>query len=141
MKGSDPLKGSGGLVLLKTFKTPQIHRIDLLPKERGRGGEGKGWEFGISRFKLLYTEWIDNKVLLYSTGNYIQYDKPQQRDFPDGPVDASKERGTGFHFQERGTGSITHQETKILQEAWHDQKKGKKQTPKNLMEKNMKKNI
>ena len=56
MKGSDPLKGSGGLVLLKTFKTPQIHRIDLLPKERGWGGEGKGWEFGISRYKLFYTE-------------------------------------------------------------------------------------
>ena len=33
------------------------------------------WEFGISRFKLIYilTEWINNKVLLYSTGNYIQY--------------------------------------------------------------------
>ena len=31
------------------------------------------WEFGISRFKLLYVEWINNKVLLYSTGNYIQY--------------------------------------------------------------------
>ena len=27
------------------------------------------WEFG----KLLYREWINNKVLLYSTGNYIQY--------------------------------------------------------------------
>ena len=31
------------------------------------------WEFGISRCKLLYREWISNKVLLYSTGNYIQY--------------------------------------------------------------------
>ena len=29
-------------------------------------------EFGISRCKLVYIEWI-NKVLLYSTGNYIQY--------------------------------------------------------------------
>ena len=28
---------------------------------------------GISRCKLLYTEWINNEVLLYSTGNYIQY--------------------------------------------------------------------
>ena len=34
------------MVLLKTLKTPQIQRIDLLPKERGWGGEGKGWEFG-----------------------------------------------------------------------------------------------
>ena len=31
------------------------------------------WEFGISRCKLLYIEWINNKVLLYSTGYYIQY--------------------------------------------------------------------
>ena len=36
-------------------------------------GRGKDWEFGISRCKLLYIEWINNKVLLYSTGNYIQY--------------------------------------------------------------------
>ena len=34
---------------------------------------GKDWEFGISRGKLLYIGWINNKVLLYSTGNYIQY--------------------------------------------------------------------
>ena len=31
------------------------------------------WEFGISRGKLLYIEWINNKVILYKTGNYIQY--------------------------------------------------------------------
>ena len=30
------------------------------------------WKFGISRCKLLHTEWINNKVLLNSTGNYIQ---------------------------------------------------------------------
>ena len=28
---------------------------------------------GINRCKLVDTEWINNKVLLYSTGNYIQY--------------------------------------------------------------------
>ena len=32
-----------------------------------------GLEFEISRCKLLYIEWINNKVLLYSTGSYIQY--------------------------------------------------------------------
>ena len=39
------------------------------------GGGGKYWEFGISRWKLLliYREWINNKVLPYSTGTYIQY--------------------------------------------------------------------
>ena len=41
---------------------------------QGRGvWEGTDWEFGISRCKLLYIEWINNKVLLYSTGDYIQY--------------------------------------------------------------------
>ena len=40
---------------------------------RRRCGGGMDWEFGISRCKLLYSEWIDNKVLLYSTGNYIQH--------------------------------------------------------------------
>ena len=30
------------------------------------------WEFGVNRYQLLYVRWI-NKVLLYSTGNYIQY--------------------------------------------------------------------
>ena len=34
-------------------------------------GRGKDWEFGISRCKLVYIGWINNKVLLYSTGNYI----------------------------------------------------------------------
>ena len=31
------------------------------------------WDVGISRGKLLYIQWIKNKVLLYVTGNYIQY--------------------------------------------------------------------
>ena len=36
-------------------------------------GKGMDWEFRVSRCKLLYIEWINNMVLLYSTGNYIQY--------------------------------------------------------------------
>ena len=40
---------------------------------KGREVGGKHWEFGISRGKLVYIGWINNKVLLYSTGNYIQY--------------------------------------------------------------------
>ena len=31
------------------------------------------WKFGIIRCKLLYREWINNKVLPYSTVNCIQY--------------------------------------------------------------------
>ena len=33
----------------------------------------EGWEFGISRYTLVYIEWINNKVLQYSIGNYIHY--------------------------------------------------------------------
>ena len=41
---------------------------------KGRGGWRRdGLQFGISRCKALYTEQINNRVLLYSTGNYIQY--------------------------------------------------------------------
>ena len=31
------------------------------------------WEFGINRCKVVYTEWVNIKVLLQSTGKYIQY--------------------------------------------------------------------
>ncbi len=41
--------------------------------KREKGGEGKDWESEISRCKLLHIGWINNKILLYSTGNYIQY--------------------------------------------------------------------
>ena len=45
----------------------------MVNKGEVSGGE-MNWEFGISRCKLLYTEWITNKVLLYnSTGDYVQY--------------------------------------------------------------------
>ena len=40
---------------------------------RGEWGAGENWEFGTSRCKLLYIEQINNKVLLYSTGNSTQY--------------------------------------------------------------------
>ena len=39
--------------------------------EEGWGKDGLG--IGSSRCKLLYIEWINNKVLPYRTGNYIQY--------------------------------------------------------------------
>ena len=35
-------------------------------------GSGIDQEFEVSRYKLLYVEWISNEVLLYCTGNYIQ---------------------------------------------------------------------
>ena len=45
----------------------------MVAKAGGVAWGGMDWEFGISRCKLLYIEWINNKVLLYSTGNYTQY--------------------------------------------------------------------
>ena len=51
-------------------KQKQTHRYG--EQTCGCQGGRMDWEFGISRYKLLYIEWI-NKVLLYSTGNYIQY--------------------------------------------------------------------
>ena len=41
-------------------------RLVVVQGEQGWGGVD--WEFGVNRCKLLYIEWIDNKVLLYSTG-------------------------------------------------------------------------
>ena len=35
------------------------------------GEGGMDWDFRISRRKPLYTQRINNKVLLYSTGTYI----------------------------------------------------------------------
>ena len=40
--------------------------------KRWEGGGRMVWEFGISRYKLVYRERINNKVLPYSPGNYIQ---------------------------------------------------------------------
>ena len=55
----------------KTETDSQTKRTDLqLP--RGRAGGRMEWEAGASRCKLLHMEQI-NKVLLYSTQNYIQY--------------------------------------------------------------------
>ena len=33
--------------------------------------KGMDWELGINRCKLLPLEWISNRILLYSTGNYV----------------------------------------------------------------------
>ena len=43
----------------------------VIAKGEGKGG-GVDWEFGMNRCQLLHLAWIDKKVLLYSTRNYIQ---------------------------------------------------------------------
>ena len=52
---------------------------ECLPREirlvvaKGEGvRRGMDWEFGVGRCKLLHLEWINNKVLLYSTENCIR---------------------------------------------------------------------
>ena len=56
--------------IYKTEKDSQIKTTKLrLPS---RGGRGMKWEFGVSRCKLLHAEWINDKVLQYSSGPYIQ---------------------------------------------------------------------
>ena len=57
-------------------KHKQTHRhreTDLWLSRRRVDRRGIDWKFGLNRCKLLYIEWINNKVLLYSTGNYTQY--------------------------------------------------------------------
>ena len=56
---------------MKNYCEDIENRLVVAKGEEGRGG--MDWEFGISKGKLLYIEWINNKVLLYSTWNYIQY--------------------------------------------------------------------
>ena len=36
------------------------------------GGSGTDWEFEVIMYKLLHLVWMNNKVLPYSTGTYIQ---------------------------------------------------------------------
>ena len=60
---------------LKYGTNEQKHnRLKDLEKTCGcqGGGSGMDGEFGVGRWKLLHLEWKDNKVLLDSTGNYIQ---------------------------------------------------------------------
>ena len=58
--------------IYETETDPQTEYRLVVAEGKGGGGR-KVWEFGISRCKLVYIGWINNKVLLYSTGNYIQY--------------------------------------------------------------------
>ena len=46
--------------------------IDFKPRGREDRG-GREWDFGIIRVKLLYIGRLNNKVLLYSTGDYSQH--------------------------------------------------------------------
>ena len=54
--------------IYKTETDSQTLRADLwLPRGRVERS-GMEWKFGASRCKLLHLEWINNEVILYSTG-------------------------------------------------------------------------
>ena len=60
-------------LLMKQEYTHRHTKQTYCYQDRGGGGGWMDCEFGINRCQLLYKEWINNKVQLYSTGNYIQH--------------------------------------------------------------------
>ena len=56
----------------KTDSQTHRHRKQTCGCQGAEGRRWIDWEFGVNRCKLLYLEWIDNEVLQYSTGKYIQ---------------------------------------------------------------------
>ena len=66
------LKYDPNKLIYETEIDSQTQRTTDLWLPRGKVSRG-GMEFGISSCKLLYIEWINSKILLYSTGNYTQY--------------------------------------------------------------------
>lgn len=60
---------------LPNFKTERelMYRQNRLRLPRRRGWGRDAVEARASKYKLLYAEWISNKVLLQSTENYVQY--------------------------------------------------------------------
>ena len=67
------LKYDTNEIIYETEIDSQTQKTNLqLPKGKG-GGERINQEFGINRYTLLYIKQINNKDLLYNTGNYIQF--------------------------------------------------------------------
>ena len=54
-------------------KQTHRHREQTYSYQRERAGWQINQEFGNNRYTPLYIKQINNKDLLYSTGNYIQY--------------------------------------------------------------------
>ena len=60
--------------MLLKFSLPLKLPVLYLQLPRGReDGGGMNRELGTSECKLFYMEWINDKVLLYSTGDDSQY--------------------------------------------------------------------
>ena len=59
------------MILLTKQKQTHRHRKQTYGYQREQ--EEINSEFGINRYTVLYIKQINNKNLLYNTGNYIQY--------------------------------------------------------------------
>ena len=54
--------------ILFTEKQTHRHREQTVVAKGEGEGRGMDWGFGVHRCKLLHLEWLNNKVLIYSTG-------------------------------------------------------------------------
>ena len=54
-------------------KQTHSHRKQTYGNQRGKGRRGINQEFGINGYTLPHIKQINNKDLVHSTGNYIQY--------------------------------------------------------------------
>ena len=59
-------------ILLSKHRQTHRQREQTCSPQGQQGGSGMDWDLGVSRCKLLHLEWINKKVLVYSTGNYRQ---------------------------------------------------------------------
>ena len=65
------LKINTNELIYKTETDSQMWKITY-GYQRGKSGGGINQEYGFNRYTPLYVKQINNKDLLYSTGNYIQ---------------------------------------------------------------------
>ena len=67
------LKYNAHELLYETNKQTHIHREHIcVCQGGGRKGEGYNGNMVLPNVNYYYVDWINNKILLYSTGNYIQ---------------------------------------------------------------------
>ena len=61
-----------------TYTNLNVNRIypsdteQICDCQGGEGNRWKDWEFWIRRGKLIYIEWVNNKILMNGIGNYIE---------------------------------------------------------------------
>ena len=56
-----------------SMKQTHQHREQTYGCQREGNGREVDWEFGVRRCIRSPIEWMKNNILLYNTGNYVQY--------------------------------------------------------------------